>query len=232
MCAVLAAAAAGAYAADTARPSVRPFGADRAVQIEIRYDAPDTRYTLSATGTDAVVYSVNLDDPDHAAGMLRVMVSINGRAPFPVLANAGTRYRSAADVLYEPEEIAPSAGALLAEHRIEGQAVVLRYRERPGSHLLEKTYRVPLKGMTLVVKFSSDSTGGLDGYAGVSLGRAEPAPGTRVVQLPYLPDPVALFPGGAVMTAYVDPMATSSVRIASPAGGCWNGCVFETARPP
>ena len=69
--------------------------------------------------------------------------------------------------------IAAATGATLVEHRLEGEAVVLRYRKRPGAHTLEKSYR--LSGITLVVQFTSDSTWGLDSYAGVSLGRAENA---------------------------------------------------------
>ena len=171
VCAALIAAACSVPAAEV---RVQPFGADRPVEIAVRFDISSNAYTLTAAGADTVVYTVDLDDPDVAAGMLRVTASVNGRAPRTILAKAGTRYRSVADVVLDPEEAALSAGASLVEPRIDGAAVVLRFREKPASHLLEKIYRLSLSGYSLVVTFSSDATWGLDGYAGVSLGRAGP----------------------------------------------------------
>ncbi len=201
-----------------AQVAVKPFGCDRTAEIDVRYDGAEQLYTLTSRGADTVEYALDLDEPEVASGMLRVSVSLNGREAFPVLAKAGARYRSQADEIHEPEDYAPSAGAMIVEHGIEGKAVVVRYRERPGSHDLVKTYRLSLEGMTLVVGFSSDAQWGLDGYAGVSLGRTEGVPGARVVEFPYLPEPVALLPDGAVMTAYVDPLASSSVRMVSTKG--------------
>lgn len=210
--------------------SVRPLAVDRPAAIIVAYDATANRYTLRSEGEQTVVYTVDLDDADLVQGMLRVEASVAGRAPIAVVNQAGTRYRSASDVVSEPDAIAPAAGAQLLDHRLEGDTLVLRFREQPGAHLLEKTYRLHLEGGSLVVELRSDSTWGLDGYAGASLGWAQGTSGTRVVSLPYLPEPLALFPDGSVLTAYIDPTVSSSTGTTRAVGPGSNGRLFAHGR--
>jgi hypothetical protein len=212
------------------RAEIRPIGADLVTQRDVSFDAAQNTYTLTATGTHVVTYSVDLDDADLRAGMLRVTASVDRGSYLVVVSKAGTRYRNAADVVVEPADAALAAGALLVEHRIDGDTVLLRWTEQPGAHLLDKTFRLSLAGISLKIQVEADSTWGLDGYAGVSLGHAEGMTGARVVRLPYLPEAVALLPDGTVMTAYVDPTLSSSVSTTSSLGAFPGGEVYAHGR--
>jgi len=216
--------------AQPADAAVRPFGADEPAEIAVSFDSEENRYTFLAEGAQTVVYTLDLDDSDIALGMLRIEGAVDGREPITIVTKAGTRYRSSLDVVHEPDAIAPAAGAQLLDHHVEGETVVLRYREQPESHSLEKTYRLTAEGISLMVEFVSEATWGADGYAGVSLGWAETTGATRVVHLPYLPEPVALFSDGTVMTAYVDPTVSSAVTTSGVAGPGGSGQVFAHGR--
>ncbi|MBN2494995.1 MAG: hypothetical protein JXR96_10425 [Deltaproteobacteria bacterium] len=212
------------------RAEIRPVGAEWAVQRDLSFDAAQNTYSLTATGTHVVSYRIDLDDADLQAGMLRVTASVD-RGPYMVIVSqAGTRYRDAADAVLEPEEAALAAGARLMEHRIEGDAVLLRWTEQPGAHLLEKRIRLSLAGLSLEIRFESASTRGVDGYAGVSLGHAEGLPGSRVVKVPYLPEAVALLPSGEVLCAYIDPAQSSAISVSGTLGTLPDGDVYAHGR--
>lgn len=216
--------------AAAARAGIRPVGADAVVQYSASYDPDAHTYTLSASGEHVVTWLVDLDDAALQAGMLRLSASLD-RGPFRVvLTEAGTRYRDVSGAVHEPDAIAPAAGASLVEHRLDGQTLVLRWSEQPGAHPLEKTFRLTPVGYALRVRIGSDATWGLDGYAGASLGHAAGMPDARVVQIPYLPEAVALLPGGEVMTAFFDPSPSSSVSTSSTLGVLADGAVWAHGR--
>ncbi len=210
--------------------AVRPFAADRPASSLIAYDSVQRRYALQATGAWNVTYTVDLDDFDLGLGMLRIEAAVNGGTPTPILTRAGTRWRDAAGVVFDPTDYAPFASAALTSHGIEDSAVVLRFREHPGVRLLDKTYRLSLSGLSLVVEFGSEETAGTDGYAGVSLGSTGNAPGAKVVTLPFLNEGIVLFADGSVLTAYLDPTVSSSASMRSLAGPGSAGSLFAHSR--
>ncbi len=190
--------------------AVVPQAVQVPAQNTITYDAANQRYELVSQGTARVVYRIQLGDEDIQQGMLKVTAALD-RGPFHViLEKAGTRYRTAAGQLQQPETYAPTAGATLLEHSIQGDELVLHFTEQPGSHVLEKTYRLRLVGQSLQIRFSSPATWGLDGYAGLSLGHMGPEPGARVVDIPLLPVPLVLLGDGSVLSAYLDPTVSSA----------------------
>ncbi|MBI5482504.1 MAG: hypothetical protein HY906_26850 [Deltaproteobacteria bacterium] len=216
--------------ASSAPGVLRPLGADHAVTESVTYDAGAQRYTLRATGTFAVAYTVSVAHADVQQGMLRVEGAVGGGSPVAIVASGGTRYRAANDAVREPADYAPTAGAVLQQHGIVGQEVVLQYQEQPGAHALTKTYRFRLEGVALVIEVRSTSTWGLDGYAGVSLGWAEGVAGSRVVTLPYLPEPAALLPDGSVLGAFIDPTVSSAVAVTRTLGEDGAGRVYVHGR--
>lgn len=194
----------------SAQAAVLPRAADIQAQNSISYDAATQRYELVSQAARRVVYQVTLTDQDLTQGMLRVTAAVD-RGPFHVIvAQAGTRYKNSSGQILQPEAYEPTAGAQLAEHRIDGQTLVLRFTEQPGSRVLEKTYRLSLQGQSLKIEFSSPATWCNDGYAGLSLGHTEPEADARVVDLPYLPVPLVLLSDGSVLSAYLDPTVSHS----------------------
>ncbi len=177
----IAACACFAGALGSAVAAVKPLAAGATAVHSVAYDPAARTYTLTAQGAaHRVSYTVDLDDADLVRGMLRVTGAVDGGPASVIVAGAGTRWRSGANVVLEPDAVAPTAGAQLGAHRIEGGTVVLPYTEMPGAHALAKTYQLHLEGLSLVIRFGSSSTYGLDGYAGVSLGWAEdPGTGAR-----------------------------------------------------
>ncbi|MBW2701536.1 MAG: hypothetical protein JRF33_12035 [Deltaproteobacteria bacterium] len=204
--------------AGPSQADVRPLGCNQPTTSQVVYDANEHRYSLTAIGAQTIRYTLDLDDADLQAGMLRVTASINGGEAKTVMAEAGTRYRDISGQIMEPETVAPGANAALVEHGLDQDVLLLRWQEQPGAHALEKTFRLRLSGYSLQIKVESSNTWGLDGYAGFSMGHAENVPGSRVVYLPFLPEPIALLPDGMVMTAYIDPTVSSAVQTGSQCG--------------
>ncbi len=205
---------------------VVPRSALESTSASVRFDAASQRYTLQASGRMVATYLVDLADPDLGRGLLRVQAALD-RGPFyPLIAGAGTRYRDASGTLVEPGGY---GGSTLTGHRLEGDEVVLEWSERPGARELRKSVRLSLEGLALVVRFQAEAGSANDGYAGVSLGRAEVS-GAQAVEVPYLPVPLALLPDGSVMSAFVDPTRSSSADIGTTLGPDASGNLFVHSR--
>ncbi len=217
------------FAPSTSTAALLPKAASLSATHEIQYDQGANSYTLTATGSHTVTYVLDLDDPDLQRGMLRISASVDRGPFFHVLDQAGTRYRNTQGQILEPAQYA-SAGALY-EHHVQGDEIVLVFQEQPASNTLQKTYRLSLQGLSLVIHFQSDSTQTLDGYAGVNLGWAQ-AQGqdTRVVQIPYLPIPICMLPAGTVLSAFVDPSTSSAAKVNSATGIGDNGTLYCHSR--
>lgn len=209
---------------------LRPIAAQSGATTSIAFDSSELRYSLVAQSDYTVAYSLDLDDPQVASGMLRVEASVDGGPAVTVISHAGTRYRTSGGAVLDPEAVAAIAAAQLVEHHVQGDDVVLVFREQPGGHPLEKTFHLSLAGSALRISMSSAATFGADGYAGVSLGHAEGIAGARVLRLPFLPEPIALLPDGNVLSAIVDPTLSSSVRVDRWLGVANTGEVFAHAR--
>ena len=212
-----------------AAADLTPAGARVAAGASVFFDATTRTYRLRAASTPPVEYAIPLAHPDVAAGLLRVEATVGPRAPVVVVAQGGTRYRDAAGTVLEPPAVAALGTAALVEHRLDGDAVLLRYAESPGARELEKTYRFRLQGIALAVEIASDSTAGRDGYAGVMLGATENTPGALVRTLPYLPEPIGVLPDGTYFTAYVDRTTSSASSIAAWLGPRNAGSVYAHA---
>jgi hypothetical protein len=211
-------------AAAPATAELTPAGARVAATAAVTYDAAMQTYQLRAASTPPVTYSIPLAHPDVVAGLLRVLAAVDDRAPVVVVSQGGTRYRDAAGAILEPSALAALGAATLVEHRLDGDAVLLRFGESPGAHDLQKTYRFRLQGVSLAIEIRSDSTAGLDGYAGVMLGATEATPGALVRTLPYLPEPIGVLPDGTYFTAFVDRTTSSGATL-----GSWMGPRDATA---
>lgn len=208
---------------------VAPRGAQSGPAASVSFDAASQTYVFQASGDKVVVYRIDISQPDLQRGLLRVSAAVD-RGPFHlVLAGAGTRWRDTQGGVHEPGEYSGSAS--LVEHTLDGEVLLLRWQEQPGSHQLEKSVRIFLQGYSLVLHLQSASTWGYDGWAGVSLGHAEPQQGgARVLEIPYLPVPLGIFGDGAVMSAFVDPFRSSSVRVYSSLGQDDAGRLFVHSR--
>ncbi|MBN1771068.1 MAG: hypothetical protein JXB32_07405 [Deltaproteobacteria bacterium] len=200
-------------AAVPAAAELTPSGARVAAAASVTFEAATQTYHLRAESTPPVVYSIPVAHPDVAAGLLRITATVGSRAPVVVVSQGGTRYRDAAGTLREPAELAAHGTTTLTEHRLDGDAVLLRYAESPGAHDLQKTFRFRLQGISLALELASDSTAGLDGYAGVMLGATEATPGAVVRTLPFLPEPIGVLPDGTYFTAFVDRTTSSASSV-------------------
>ena len=111
---------AAANGVETHATSVRPFGADRAVQVDTRYDAPSNTYTLKAVGTNTVAYTVDLDER---------MVMPNPMHGISVIAGRGQASRAAICLASEFYQ----ASGCLATERLPGM---------PGPYVLGAVGRI------------------------------------------------------------------------------------------
>lgn len=202
-------------AAPPAAAELVPVGARIAARASVSFDAATRTYRLRAESTPPVEYAIPVANPDVASGLLHVEATVGARAPVVVVSRGGTRYRDAAGAILEPPVLAALGATTLVEHRLDGDAVLLRYAESPGAHDLQKSYRFRLQGIALAIEVASPSTAGRDGYAGVMLGATEDTPGAFVRTLPYLPEPVGVLPDGTYFAAYIDRTVSSAASIAA-----------------
>ncbi|NOZ85430.1 MAG: hypothetical protein GXP49_04040, partial [Deltaproteobacteria bacterium] len=179
----------------------------------VSYDAGRSRYVLRSKCKHDVSFFVSPGSGDVAHGLLEVSCSVDRGPETIVLSKAGTRYRDSSGNILEPGQGAEITNPVMVKKAIEAGGLVLGFSEKLGSHVLNKTFRLSLQGMSLKISFSSGSRYGAGGYAGISLGHAPETAGARVVDLPYLPEPVALLNSGLVMTAFLDPTTSSSSEV-------------------
>lgn len=198
-----------------------PPRASRSTAIgSVAFDGGSGIYTWSVASAEPVIYLIDVTHPDLTAGLLRVDAAVGRRAPVTVVAAAGLRWRESNGALVEPDVVASRSVVQQFAHSLVGPELVLDYTELISGVTVHKRFRVGLAGSALAIAFESDaSVAAGAGYAGVNLGRAEGLAGARVVQLPYLVEPVAVLADGTCLSAYLDRTVSSAGTVRSIVGG-------------
>jgi hypothetical protein len=197
--------------ADGPRSVLVPPRASRVPAVtSVTFD-PDTQiYRFRAVSQEAVTYAVDLSSAEVSAGRLSVQGSLEDGAPVTVVTAAGLRWMDAPESIMEPQDFPAPRDPVLVSHGEEAGVVTLQFQETLGGAPRTKTYRLYLAGTTLVAQFQAPAALPPVGYVGVSLGWADGVPGARVVQVPYMPEPLVVLGGGAFLTAYVERTTSSA----------------------
>lgn len=182
---------------------VEPIGADLPGENTVSVSAGKYMFSYHSDG-DTVTYVVDTNSQKVKSGLIHVTARLNEQQEITALTDGGTAYRDADLKDYSPVDFAQSADVRFCSGFDNG-VLTLDYYETYQEITTHKSYRLYIKGKTLICEVFSDCTNYKNGYAQFVTGHAEQITAPRLQKVAYHEDiPVIVVDNSYFLTTYVD----------------------------
>ena len=182
---------------------MEPVGAD--VEGENSVAKTENGYEFSyKSNSETVSYFIDPENDKIKKGLIHVSAKLGEKDEIIALTDGGTAYRGADLTDYTPETFAEKAEVIFKPMYDKG-VLTLDYYETLEEITTHKTYRIYIKGKTLIYEVSSDCTNYKNGYSQFIPGQAENIKNARLQTVAYHDDvPVIVVDDSYFLTTYLD----------------------------
>jgi hypothetical protein len=199
-----------------AAPGHPPIAAHNGGFAEPRWDEAAQAYQLRS---ELAEYRIVLGPPEERTGLLRIEGRLPGEEWQPLVRAAGMLLREGDGTVQPPDASAARCERVRMEAQADERSLVLRFEQSDGRRSMLHSLRLERVGGALRGRVEAPAGRGGEGWCGFALGPVGPEAARRV-EVPGLPEPLVVMPGGGFLGAYVDRF-TGNATSYPPAGALY-----------